>query len=94
MAKQYFNKKLIKKIFGKAGSLNTIEIKNQLNKLDKIFSKNLNKNSPKLIAKAEKPSLVEENPKDLVEIFSGLQYYFNNCLNWRSVRTQFNVTPP
>lgn len=94
MAKQYFNKKTIKKLFGETGSLNASEIKKQLNNLDKILSKNLNKDCPRVIADTKKPSLVEENPKGLTEIFSGLQYYFNNCLNWRSIRTQFNVTPP
>jgi len=94
MVKQYFNKKIINKMFGEADSLNTSEIKKQLNNLDKIFSKNLNQNCPRVITDTKKPSLVEENPKSLTEIFSGLQHYFNNCLNWRSVRTQFNVTPP
>ncbi|MEM4605467.1 MAG: pyridoxal-dependent decarboxylase [Candidatus Pacearchaeota archaeon] len=95
MDKKYFNKKLIKRMFGDAGSLNVSEIKNQLNELDKIFSKNFKKNSPRVFSyNKEKPSLIEEDPKDLMDTFSGLQYYFDHCLNWRSVRTQFNVTPP
>lgn len=94
MVKKFFNKKLIKELFGEPGELNIAKLKSQLNNLDSIFSKNIIKDSPRVIADAEKPSLIEENPKALTKVFSGLQYYFNNCLNWRSVRTQFNVTPP
>jgi hypothetical protein len=70
MVKKYFDKKLIKKIFGKAGSLNIPKLKKQLECLESIFLHSINKNSPKLVAKnVKKPSLIEENPKPLNKIF-------------------------
>lgn len=95
MIKQYFNKKNIRKLFGKVGSLNIPEFKKQLNLLQFVLSNKINKSSPHIIIGGiKKPFLMEENPKNLNKIFSELQYYFNNCLNWRSIRTQFNITPP
>ena len=87
------NKTLIKQLFGEENSLNIDEIKRQLNFINSIYSKHLNKNSPRLVTNNNKIFNIEE-PQDLKKVFSNLQYYLNNCLIWRSTRTQFNVTPP
>lgn len=91
---KYFNKQIIKKLFGTSNSLNINEINRQINLLNKIFSKGIKKDSPQIQIKKKEPGLIGENPMNVKKIFLSLQYYFNNCLNWRSTRTQFNITPP
>lgn len=94
MQAEYFNKKVINKLFGSANGLNSKEFKKHIDILDKVFSKIIRKDPPRIQTNESKPILFEKHPKEIKQIFLDLQYYFNNCLNWRSTRVQFNITPP
>jgi len=37
---------------------------------------------------------IENLGKDISEISEDLANFFSNCINWKSPRTQFNITPP
>ena len=54
MADKYFDKKIIQELFGVPNSLNTSKIKIQLSLLEKIFSKSMKKDSPKVLVNKRK----------------------------------------
>lgn len=94
MSPPYFDKKLIEELFGKVDSLNIEELKVFLDMLKSTYSDKITLDGPRLSFPSEKPSLLEVDPKPTAQVFSDMQYYFDDVVNWRNPKTQFNITPP
>ncbi len=78
--------------FGKSNSLNVDLLIESIKSLNKKLP-NLNSNSP-FVDDKKRNFEIKLNPQDTGELSENINPYFSNCINWKSPRTQFNITPP
>ncbi|MBT4651480.1 hypothetical protein HOC13_03055 [Candidatus Woesearchaeota archaeon] len=90
------NKSLLTdELLNKFGTKDSINISELINKL-KILNELCPNPNPKLpfFDRQENKFSISQSPKNDQEIFSNFSKYISNCMNWKSPRMQFSVTPP
>ena len=82
-----------KEIFGASDSLNIESIKDDLDTINLLVGDLISSN-PQFKKTNKVKFEISQFPLSRKQIFLKLKPYFGECINWKSPKTQFNITPP
>jgi len=79
-------------IFGTSSSLDVNMLIKNIELLEKHLP-NVN-NEKNFFGDAKKEFIISKIPQEITSLYKNVAPYFSDCINWKSPRTQFNITPP
>ncbi len=86
--------KKILELFGSYESFNAIDLNKDISLLSRFIEPLIDQYPLTKIIHRKEKKLVNIEPRAVEKVFSDLATYFVSCVNWKSPRTQFNITPP